>query len=346
MLVKESNALYVNNPDFYLTFSDLKVSDGIDIIENIMVLSDNYIKSNRKYDTPMLTDEELMEITEEYKDNKKIEGGYISEDFGDLKFIENSYDDITIISIISNDLYLQDFANGLKVINSKKGFADARFNLGQIILIDKALSPKLLIQIYKIATKQKAKFFESLHFPLHINNIINIDDFLVVASNLPEDSLNEDYVMEVGLDITNMEYDDEKIDLDEFYMRIEDAVEIACEDAVEKADLKAGILDYFVSEGIQIGDLIEACTDIIDENQINDSLKEDLEKEILENISDKNIAFLLMSAIEIRDDLNKNRIRELKSKSKDIYTDNAFGAAIANSISGTKAILRYGEFID
>ena len=89
MLVKESNALYVNNPDFYLTFSDLKVSDGIDIIENIMVLSDNYIKSNRKYDTPMLTDEELMEITEEYKDNKKIEGGYISEDFGDLKFIEN-----------------------------------------------------------------------------------------------------------------------------------------------------------------------------------------------------------------------------------------------------------------
>ena len=225
MLVKESNALYVNNPDFYLTFSDLKVSDGIDIIENIMVLSDNYIKSNRKYDTPMLTDEELMEITEEYKDNKKIEGGYISEDFGDLKFIENSYDDIIIISIISNDLYLQDFANGLKVINSKKGFADARFNLGQIILIDKALSPKLLIQIYKIATKQKAKFFESLHFPLHINNIINIDDFLVVASNLPEDSLNEDYVMEVGLDITNMEYDDEKIDLDEFYMRIEDAVE-------------------------------------------------------------------------------------------------------------------------
>ena len=268
----------------------------IDIIENIMVLSDNYIKSNRKYDTPMLTDEELMEITEEYKDNKKIEGGYISEDFGDLKFIENSYDDITIISIISNDLYLQDFANGLKVINSKKGFADARFNLGQIILIDKALSPKLLIQIYKIATKQKAKFFESLHFPLHINNII-----------------------------TNMEYDDEKIDLDEFYMRIEDAVEIACEDAMEKADLKAGILDYFVSEGIQIGDLIEACTDIIDENQINDSLKEDLEKEILENVSDKNISFLLMSAIEIRDDLNKNRIRELKSKSKDIYTDNAFG---------------------
>ena len=82
------------------------------------------------------------------------------------------------------------------------------------------------------------------------------------------------------------------------------------------------------------------------ENQVNDSLKEDLETEILENVSDKNISFLLMSAIEIRDDLNKNRIRELKSKSKDIYTDNAFGAAIANSISGTKAILRYGEFID
>ena len=345
VLVKESNALYVNNPDFYLTFSDLKVSDGIDIIENIMVLSDNYIKSNRKYNTPVLTDEELMEITEEYKDNKNIEGGYISEDFGDLKFIENSYDDITIISVICDDLYLQDFTNGLNVLNSKKGFADARFNLGQIIIIDRALSPKLLIQIYKIATKQKAKFFESLHLPLHINNIVNTDDFLVVAGNLPEDSLDEDYVMEVGLDITNMEYDDEKIDLDEFCIRIGDAVEIACEDAVEEANLKAGILDYFVSEGIQIADLIEACTDIIDENEVTDELEENLESEIIKNIADRNITFLLMSAIEIRDDLNKNRIRELKS-AKDIYNDNAFGVAIANSIAGTKAILRYGEFMD
>ena len=345
VLVKESNALYVNNPDFYLTFSDLKVSDGIDIIENIMVLSDNYIKSNRKYNTPGLTDEELMEITEEYKDNKNIEGGYISEDFGDLKFIENSYDDITIISVICDDLYLQDFTNGLNVLNSKKGFADARFNLGQIIIIDRALSPKLLIQIYKIATKHKAKFFESLHLPLHINNIVNTDDFLVVAGNLPEDSLDEDYVMEVGLDITNMEYDDEKIDLDEFCIRIGDAVEIACEDAVEEANLKAGILDYFVSEGIQIADLIEACTDIIDENEVTDELEENLESEIIKNIADRNITFLLMSAIEIRDDLNKNRIRELKS-AKDIYNDNAFGVAIANSIAGTKAILRYGEFMD
>ena len=123
----------------------------------------------------------------------------------------------------------------------------------------------MLIQTYKTATKQKAKFFESLQLPLHISNITNKNDFLVVASNLPEESLNEEYVMEVGLDITNMDYDDERLDLKEFTTRIEDAVTIACEDALDSINLSPGILDYFVSEGILIGDLVEAASDLIDD---------------------------------------------------------------------------------
>ena len=66
--------------------------------------------------------------------------------------------------------------------------------------------------------------------------------------------------MEVGLDITNMQYDDERedFDMEEFSIRIQDAVTISCEDAVEKMNLTTGILDYLVSEGILIGDLVEA----------------------------------------------------------------------------------------
>ncbi len=345
-LIKESNSLHINNPDYLLTFSDLKVSDGIDIIENIIILRDNYIRSNRKYDGDEIYDEELMEITEEYKDIKNIEGSYICQNFNKLNYIVNSYDDISIISIIANDLYLQDFFDNLKVLNSKKGFVDARLNIGQIILIDKALSPKMLIQTYKTATKQKAKFFESLQLPLHISNITNKNDFLVVASNLPEESLNEEYVMEVGLDITNMDYDDERLDLKEFTTRIEDAVTIACEDALDSINLSPGILDYFVSEGILIGDLVEAASDLIDDQ--DEKLNENLEKAILDAINDINISFLLMSAIQIRDDLDKYRLREisLKSDKKRLYNDLAFGIAIANSIGGSEAVLRFNHYIN
>ena len=68
-LMKSEDALYINNPDYFLTFSDLEISDGIDIIENIMVLSNNYINFNREDDDETLTDVELMEITEEYKED-------------------------------------------------------------------------------------------------------------------------------------------------------------------------------------------------------------------------------------------------------------------------------------
>ena len=243
-LIKNEDSLYINNPDYLLTFSDLEISDGIDIIENIMVLSNDYINFNRINEEDELTDIELMEITEDYKEKNEIEGGYICQSFDKIEYLINSYDDITVITVISNDLEVQDFHDDLKVVNSWKGFENAKLNFGQIILLNHAFSPKLLIQLYKIATKQKAKFFESLHLPAHINHILNNEDFLVIASNLPEETLDQDYIMEIGLDITNMEYEDEDIDLNEFTQRIEDAVVISCEDALEEINLNMGILDW------------------------------------------------------------------------------------------------------
>ena len=155
-LMKSEDALYINNPDYFLTFSDLEISDGIDIIENIMVLSDNYISFNRENEDEPLNDVELMEITEEYKENNDIDGGYIAQSFDKIDFISNTYEDITVITVISNDLEVQDFYNDLKVLNSWKGFENAKVDFGQIILLNHAFSPKLLIQLYKVATKQKA----------------------------------------------------------------------------------------------------------------------------------------------------------------------------------------------
>ncbi|WP_297982534.1 phosphatidylglycerophosphatase [uncultured Methanobrevibacter sp.] len=345
-LIKMEDALYINNPDYFLTFSDLKISDGIDIIENIMILSNNYINFNRLNEGEIIDDVELMEITEMYKENNEIEGGYISQNFDKLEFITNTYDDISIITVVSNDLELQKFTDDLKVLNSWKGFEKAKLEFGQIIILDHSLSPKLLIQLYKTAIKQKAKFFESLRLPLHINNILNNNDFLVIASNLPEETLNQDYVMDVGLDITNLEYEDDEIDFNEFSQRIEDAVTISCEDALEKINLNAGILDYFVSEGILIGDLIEAGFALLENVEESDDLKEELEKILVKNFSDKNINGLLMSAIRLEDDLNNKRIREIDISKKEIhfYPDELIGISIANQIAGTKGVLNFRRY--
>ena len=345
-LIKNEDALYINNPDYFLTFSDLEISDGIDIIENIMVLSDNYISFNRENENDTLTDVELMEITEEYKENNAIEGGYICQSFDKIEHIINAYDDITVITVISNDLEIQDFHNELKVVNSWKGFENAKLDFGQIILLNHAFSPKLLIQLYKIATKQKAKFFESLHLPAHINNILNNKDFLVIASNLPEETLDQDYIMEIGLDITNMEYEDDEIDLDEFIERIEDAVVIGCEDALEKINLNMGILDYLVSKGILIGDLIEVGMSLLENAEPTDELKERLEKQLLKSISDRNINALIMGAIRMEEDFQKGRVREINLNEKLIhfYPDELMGATIANQIAGTKALLNFRRY--
>ena len=58
------------------------------------------------------------------------------------------------------------------------------------------------------------------------------------------------------MDIINNSYDD--VDLDSLLESIEEAVIISCEEAINKLGLSAGILDYLVSEGILIGDLVEA----------------------------------------------------------------------------------------
>lgn len=345
-LIKNEDALYINNPDYFLTFSDLEISDGIDIIENIMVLSNNYIDFNRASEDETLTDVELMEITEEYKEKNDIDGGYICQSFDKISHIINSYDDITVITVISNDLEVQDFYNGLKVVNSWKGFDNAKIDFGHIILLNHAFSPKLLIQLYKIATKQKAKFFESLHLPIHINNILNNKDFLVIASNLPEETLDQDYIMEIGLDITNMEYEDDEIDLDEFIQRIEDAVTISSEDALEKIGLNVGILDYLVSKGILIGDLIEVGISLLENMEATDELKDKLEKQLLKSMKDKNINALLIGAIRMEEDFRKGRVREINLNEKLIhfYPDELIGATIANQIAGTKAVLNFRRY--
>ena len=74
-ITTDNKHICINNPDYFLTFSDLDVSDGIDITENILILSQDTLKSKD------LNFDEFIELTEDLMDENTITGSYIADDF-------------------------------------------------------------------------------------------------------------------------------------------------------------------------------------------------------------------------------------------------------------------------
>ena len=319
-ITEKDYGLCINNPNHFLAFSDFTVSDGIDIIENV-----NIVKSKNEFKATAKRAETF----------NQSEGSYIAQATESLNYFYNTYDDLSIFTFMENDIALENFTDDLKVANSPKGFADARINLSNVIYIDKVLSPKILLKIFRTVTATKAKVLADMALPLHIQNILNTDDFLAVLSNIPEG--------DGELDINNAEYDD--IDFDELKMRIADAIEISIEDAFEKLGLTFGILDYLVSQGILIGDLVEAGMELVSDDDITSELTDRMESQILKSLSDINVVMLLASSMRLEEDFRANRIREFDS-SDDVYSDEVLGFAIANQIAGTKAVLNYRRYIE
>ena len=275
----------------------------------------------------------------------EFEGAYIAQSFENVDYFENIYDDIELFTFVSNDVEIEDFTDKLKVANSKKGFVEAEINIGNIIYINKILSPKILLKIFKAAAVAKTSYFDSLHLPIHIKNILNNHDFLAILVNVPPSSFEEENIFEDSVDIINNEYD-EDFDLDELIKSIEDKVQIACEDAFEKISLDFGILDYLVSEGILIGDLVDAGMELLAGVEETDEIREKLEKQILKSLSDINVMVLLMAAIRTEEDLSSGRLREIDVSDDPayLYTDEVLGLAISNQIAGTKATFNFKRY--
>lgn len=319
-IIEKDYGICINNPKHFLAFSDFIVGDGIDIIENV-----NIIKSKNEF-TPTAKRAEAF---------NQSQGSYIAQATESLEYFANTYEDITIFTFMANDVVIQDFTDNLQVANSPKGFNDARINMGHVVYVDKVLSPKDLLKIFKIITKIKAKKLADMALPLHIQNILNTDDFLAVLANIPDNDGN-------SLDINNAKYD--KLDFDEFKTRITDIVEISVEDAIEKLDLTFGILDYLVSEGILIGDLVDAGLELLGEEETS-NLRDRMETQILKSLSDVNVITLLMAAIRTQPDFTDARIREI-ANSNNIYSDEVLGLAISNQIAGTKGVLNFNRYIE
>ncbi|AMD18112.1 phosphatidylglycerophosphatase [Methanobrevibacter sp. YE315] len=321
-IIKKDYGICINNPNHFLAFSDFTVSDGIDIIENV-----NILKAKN----------EFKSLAKKAETFNQSEGSYIAQANVSLNYFKNSYDDLTIFTFMDNDVVIEEFTEHLKVANSHKSFMDARINISHVVYIDKVLSPKDLLKIFKIVTNIKAKTLANWALPIHIQNILNTDDFLAVLSNVPQ-SVGD------SLDINNAEYDD--IDFDELKIRIEEAIEISLEDAFKKLELTFGILDYFVAEGILIGDLVEAGMELVEGTEVTQELKDKMKAQILKSLTDINVITLLVAAMRTEHDLSGNRIREVdvSDDPAHLYTDEVLGLAIANQIAGTKATFNFKRY--
>lgn len=321
-IIEKDYGISINNPQYFLAFSDFTVSDGIDIVENVNIVNakDDFNAAAKK-----------AEIF------NQSEGSYIAQATDCLDYFMNSYGDLTVFTFMANDVVIEDFTDLLQVANSPKGFVDARINLSHVIYIDRTISPKDLLKIFKLVTAAKAKALAEMNLPLHIRNILNENDFLAVLGNVPESNAD-------SLDINNAEYDD--IDFDELKIRISDAVEISLEDAFEKLGLNFGILDYLVSEGILIGDLVEAGLELVDD-EITPDLKDRMESQILRSLADINVIALLMAAMRAEQDLTANNIREMENNDKDpLLVGEVLGLAVSNQIGGTKAVFNFKRYAE
>lgn len=323
-VIEKDYGICINNPKHFLAFSDFTVSDGIDIVENVNIVKakDDFRATAKKAETF----------------NQSM-GSYIAQASESIQYFKNTYDDLTVFTFMANDVVVEDFTQHLKVANSPKGFVDARINLSHVIYIDRTLSPKDLLKVFKIVTNIKAKVLANMALPFHIQNILNVDDFLAVLSNIPESG-------DDTLDINNADYDE--VDFDDLGIRIEEAVEISIEDAFEKLELTFGILDYFVAEGILIGDLVEVGMELAEGVEVTDELKEKLEAQILESLCDINVIALIVAAMRTEQDFTGNRIREvdISDDISHLYADDVLGLAIANQIAGTKGAFDFKRYAE
>ena len=318
-VIEKDYGICIANPNHFLAFSDFTVSDGIDIIENVNILK---------------AKDEFEATAKRAQAFNQSQSSYIAQATDSLDYFTNDYGDLTIFTFMANDVVIEDFTDELQVVNSPKGFADARINFSHVVYLDKAISPGDLLKIFKLITGVKDKVLADMALPLHIRNILNTNDFLAVLGNLPENNGK-------SLDINNAEYDD--IDFDDLKLRVSEAIEISLEDAFRYYGLTFGILDYFVSLGIQIGDLVEAGLDLVEGVEITQDLKDKMNQQILKSLADGEVVALLFAAMKTEQDLNANRIREVNDLTN-LYAGKVLGLAISNQIAGTKATFNFNLY--
>ena len=90
-IIKKDYGICINNPNHFLAFSDFTVSDGIDIIENV-----NIIKAKNEFKSTAKKAETF----------NQSQGSYIAQAVDNLDYFQNTYDDLTIFTFMTNAFFL------------------------------------------------------------------------------------------------------------------------------------------------------------------------------------------------------------------------------------------------
>lgn len=372
---------HIENSDYFLTFSDgsneNQVSNGIDIVENIIILSKNYndspdfkssidyfkkenkIKDNfhnySSYNSYVAQEFPTRANNSANEDNNIININNDDDTDNDIDYFIESSNSLAIINFTDNNLNLINLTNNLQVATMKKGFNSVKLDLNQIIYINENLSLNNLIKLYKIAIEIKMKYFEYLKLPEHIQDAINNNESIILACKSPigfKKGENQDLMRLIN---SKENEDNQKNPLNSKKLNniekelIETMVK-SCNNSLKKANLSFGILDYIIAEGITIDSLVDAgmelCVGIEETPEKVNELKSRLRDQILKSLEDMNVIALLMSAIRCEEDFQSNRLREVDVSDDPayLYTDEVLGIAIANQIAGTKATFNFKRY--
>ncbi|MDO5850959.1 MAG: phosphatidylglycerophosphatase A [Methanobacteriaceae archaeon] len=119
--------------------------------------------------------------------------------------------------------------------------------------------------------------------------------------------------------------------------------------AVKKALANFGypkdIMGFIEGIGVTLDDMVEAGMELIVDvdPEEYDKLKDKLAKQIIHSLKDINVVSYLIAAIRLEEDYDHYRIKGINVDDDPayLYMDEIMGMAIANQISGTKAIFNF-----
>ena len=290
-ITKNDNEITISTSKKLHTISDFSNSNVFDIINTIKLTKD---------DITNLKDSSIAHTTNH------------------LDYFEDTFEDITILTFTSCDVESYDFEGNLRVLNSSKGFENAKIDISNIIYINRALSKKDLFKVFKSINTAKSQLFSNMNLPIHIQNILNTNDFLCVMCNISDEYEN------LNLNVT-------------------ESVEIACEKAFKKLDLTCGILDYLVSEAIQIEELVDSAVLII--HSYPDDFKDRLHSQIVKSLEDINVISIIMAALRLDEDIIRSHIREVDFNTPNLTGDKALALTLANQIGGNNAVFEFINYM-
>ncbi|KZX09884.1 alpha-ribazole phosphatase CobZ [Methanobrevibacter filiformis] len=337
----DSKVFYITNPGYFFTMSDLSISNGIDLVKNIVIFSDEQNELDK-----MDLNSYKNEINKLCEKNKRINGTYIADIFKTSDYFVEHSENLSIINFPDTTNQNVNITKKLKVSNNTNGLNSSKIDLGQIIIINETLSIEELIKFHKIAIESKITYFKYKKLPEHIDETINNNEFLIIACPIAKSLIGSDTNNINHLLNKSLLPEKGKTKIENIQKEIATTMVLSCKNFLENYDINFGILDYIFAEGISLDELVDAgmelCVGVEETQEIRDKLK----KQLLRSLEDINVIALLMSAIRCEEDFQNKRIREVNIEDDPayLYTDEVLGIAIANQIAGTKATFNFKRY--